>query len=1066
MNAGGGSNASSSASRGPSAQAVAALEAIDSGAIVADEPTRAAVVADATGAPFGYGFASPALSSFNSPVANAPSRRGGAESVSPQAVGGYNMFPAPSETSQPSGGPNGALFAQHSGYGGAALSSPPPPPPAAPLPRGSKGGYTYGSWGHMAGDWLVFLAFRGIGLTAWLRAQWTLWVAVAVVAAAYAAPLLTAPSETLMSLSVAAVFFLNGLSLPLAELLQVRRHLRAFSLVAVHAFVLSPLLAVVCAYGAPQSERIARRWLLSGLLCVSVLPPPTLLAVMSTEAAGGSSTFAMCLSAAGNLLGAVASPLLLQLVIAAVEASGLASESEEGEQGGRGGAGIAELPQPPLLGGHSFAPFLLHVGLTVLAPLLAGLALQYTLTVRRMPHHLGHAFNNNSINNTVTVINGGAKATVEGGAATAAAEGMGASSSSLCSSSQVTSAVDGHRSALAAMGGGVIVGGGAAARGGDGHQSSSRPAGGAHQRGSGTATPHHPTLHHSNHHHRHTAAGFDFDDDGFDTSFGGDSCLDPPPSNGGRPTAAAAALPPTGAAYPGQHRLLTAGARLGIRKLIFAVTMLLNYSMFSALFRDSDAEGNESLLLALHAHVRGGGGAADAEEARDALMKRRRLSGNEYYKLLLSDAAVAAELREELIIGRDDLPQSLPPADANVRSPDTIGRAAAEAPPLERAKASKGRGSDLLLLSTHRALLLATPEEAAAAVANSTIPQHGHASQPLLSSPEGRNGLGGEPAVGAHRANDRITSVASSVSVSTAAAAAAVVVKSVGVAVAVGQKVDWSGVAFTLGLLAIMHALLCASAWLLTAPFFVGGGGGGGEAGGGSGCADDDGSARIDVPSSSLGPLRHQRCRPLRALLRGAVASPEERLAVFFNCCQKSDVLAITFVSITFASSAYNHAETADGARRSAADASADAATMLVPALLYHLLQCLAGAALAYPLSRWRNAQHCKAGTALLPARSRRALGGITIFRGALGGGGGVIPPTSTAGGGGAMMGPVGLGWGSDGTPSVGGNGGAPQQQQQWHTPPQHRLHANAAQLSFPDHTQYGHASVGRALNL
>ena len=64
------------------------------------------------------------------------------------------------------------------------------------------------------------------------------------------------------------------------------------------------------------------------------------------------------------------------------------------------------------------------------------------------------------------------------------------------------------------------------------------------------------------------------------------------------------------------------------------------------------------------------------------------------------------------------------------------------------------------------------------------------------------------------------------------------------------------------------------------------------------------------------------------------------------------------------------------------------------------------------------------------------------------------------------LMGPVGLGWGNDGTPSVGGNGGAPQQQQQWHTPPQHRLHSNAAQLPFPDHTQYGHASVGRALNL
>jgi sodium/bile acid cotransporter 7 len=80
--------------------------------------------------------------------------------------------------------------------------------------------------------------------------------------------------------------------------------------------------------------------------------------------------------------------------------------------------------------------------------------------------------------------------------------------------------------------------------------------------------------------------------------------------------------------------------------------------------------------------------------------------------------------------------------------------------------------------------------------------------------------------------------------------------------------------------------------------------------------------------------------------------TPEDRIAVFFVGGLRSEVLAVPLLTTLFA----QHTE-------------AYVAALMVPSLVYHLVQCVVGGLLAHPLRSWRNQQHCRPGTTLLPSK-------------------------------------------------------------------------------------------------
>lgn len=86
--------------------------------------------------------------------------------------------------------------------------------------------------------------------------------------------------------------------------------------------------------------------------------------------------------------------------------------------------------------------------------------------------------------------------------------------------------------------------------------------------------------------------------------------------------------------------------------------------------------------------------------------------------------------------------------------------------------------------------------------------------------------------------------------------------------------------------------------------------------------------------------------------------SPEERIAAFFLCFQKSELLALPLLVQTCGCSA--------------SDPKA-AGLLVLPCVLVHCIQSILGGLLAHPLRAWRNRQHCRPGTTLLPLRYTKA---------------------------------------------------------------------------------------------
>lgn len=82
--------------------------------------------------------------------------------------------------------------------------------------------------------------------------------------------------------------------------------------------------------------------------------------------------------------------------------------------------------------------------------------------------------------------------------------------------------------------------------------------------------------------------------------------------------------------------------------------------------------------------------------------------------------------------------------------------------------------------------------------------------------------------------------------------------------------------------------------------------------------------------------------------------SPEERIAAFFLCFQKSELLGIPLIVQTCACTASD---------------PKTAALLVLPSIAMHCSQSVVGGILTHPLRQWRNRQHCKPGTTLLPLR-------------------------------------------------------------------------------------------------
>jgi hypothetical protein len=82
--------------------------------------------------------------------------------------------------------------------------------------------------------------------------------------------------------------------------------------------------------------------------------------------------------------------------------------------------------------------------------------------------------------------------------------------------------------------------------------------------------------------------------------------------------------------------------------------------------------------------------------------------------------------------------------------------------------------------------------------------------------------------------------------------------------------------------------------------------------------------------------------------------SPEERIAGFFLSFQKSELLALPLLIQICACSASD---------------PKTAAFLVLPSIAVHLTQSIIGGLLTHPLRLWRNRQHCRPGTTLLPLR-------------------------------------------------------------------------------------------------
>ena len=121
--------------------------------------------------------------------------------------------------------------------------------------------------------------------------------------------------EITVHVAVAASFLISGLTLSSSALVAALSRVRLHALVQVISFIVAPLLALAAgpaliALGQPVS-------LADGFLLLACLPTTIASCAIMTRAAGGDEPAALCNATGGNLLGVLATPLLLAVLLGA-----------------------------------------------------------------------------------------------------------------------------------------------------------------------------------------------------------------------------------------------------------------------------------------------------------------------------------------------------------------------------------------------------------------------------------------------------------------------------------------------------------------------------------------------------------------------------------------------------------------------------------------------------------------------------------------------------------------------------------------------------------------------------
>lgn len=121
--------------------------------------------------------------------------------------------------------------------------------------------------------------------------------------------------EISVHVAVAASFLISGLTLSTSALVAALGRIRLHALVQTISFVVAPLLAlaagpVLLALGQPTA-------LADGFLLLACLPTTIASCAIMTRSAGGDEAAALCNATGGNLLGVLATPLLLAVLLGA-----------------------------------------------------------------------------------------------------------------------------------------------------------------------------------------------------------------------------------------------------------------------------------------------------------------------------------------------------------------------------------------------------------------------------------------------------------------------------------------------------------------------------------------------------------------------------------------------------------------------------------------------------------------------------------------------------------------------------------------------------------------------------
>lgn len=135
--------------------------------------------------------------------------------------------------------------------------------------------------------------------------------------------------STAGGIAVAVQFFISGLRLPSTAALRGLKAWRLHLVIVAFSFGIFPLLGFGVAAGS--SWYLAPE-LIAGLLFLTMLPTAVQTATTFTGIAGGNTAAAVCTASISNLLGVVATPLLVALVLGSYSGMNVSSAAKIGLQ--------------------------------------------------------------------------------------------------------------------------------------------------------------------------------------------------------------------------------------------------------------------------------------------------------------------------------------------------------------------------------------------------------------------------------------------------------------------------------------------------------------------------------------------------------------------------------------------------------------------------------------------------------------------------------------------------------------------------------------------------------------